>query len=65
MFGHFLLAANYDTTLVDQVMAMEEPFPRVTPAQMRAIRLQSAALREETGQKMSCESAQACLRCHQ
>ncbi len=59
MFGRFLLAANYGTALVDQVMAMEEPFPGVTPAQMRAIRLQSAALREETGRKMSHESAQA------
>jgi hypothetical protein len=65
MFGHFLLAANYDTTLVDQVIAMEEPFPGVTPAQMRAVRLQSAALREETGRKMSRESAQACLQRHQ
>jgi hypothetical protein len=62
MFGRFLLAANYDTALVDQVMAMEEPFPGVSPAQMRAIRLQSAALREESGRKMSCDSAQSRLR---
>ncbi len=62
MFGRFLLAANYDTALVDQVMAMEEPFPGVSPAQMRAIRLQSAALIEESGRKMSCESAQSRLR---
>jgi hypothetical protein len=62
MFSRFLLAANYDTALVDQVMAMEEPLPGVTPAQMRAIRLQSAALREESGWKMSRESAQTRLR---
>ncbi len=49
MFGRFLLAANYDNALVDQVMATEEPFPWVTPDQMRAIRLQSAALGEESG----------------
>jgi hypothetical protein len=37
-------------------------FLGVTPAQMMAIRLQSAALREETGRKMSRESAQERLR---
>jgi hypothetical protein len=62
MFGRFLLAANYDTALVDQVMAMEEPFPGVSPAQMRAIRLQTAALREESGRKTPRESAQSRLR---
>jgi hypothetical protein len=62
MFGRFLLAANYDTALVDQVMAMEEPFPGVSPAQMRAIRLQMAALREESGRKTPRESAQSRLR---
>jgi hypothetical protein len=55
MFGRFLLAVNYDTALVDQVMAMEEPFPGVSPAQMRAIRLQS-------GRKTPRESAQSRLR---
>jgi hypothetical protein len=40
-------------------------FSGVMPAQMGAIRLQSAALKEESGHKMTRESMQARLRCQQ
>ncbi len=45
LFDRFHRAANYDTALVDPVMATEEPFPGVTPVQIWAICLQSAALK--------------------
>jgi hypothetical protein len=62
LFGRVLLAASYDTALINEVMVAEEPIPGVSLAQLRAIHAQSAALKEESGRKATRESTQVRLR---